>query len=40
MLFEIAKSVEIVMFSGKNSYFTVKLLISRKNTILLLPLST
>ena len=40
-LYEIAKSVEIIIKPVViNSYFSLKFLISCKNTILLLPLST
>ena len=39
MSFDIAKSVEIVIILGK-TYFTLKFLISCKNTSLLLPLLT
>ena len=41
MLFEIANSVQIIIIlEKKNSYFTLTLLISCKNTIVLLPWST
>ena len=40
MLFEIAKSVEIVIILEKTDIFTLKFLISCKKTILLLPLYT
>ena len=36
MLFEMVKSVEILIILGKNGYFTLKFLISCKNIIVLI----